>query len=443
MLVNNRAGTPSTTYELDIMTKGGQQVTLEVNTRLISQAGHPLEVQGIARNITERKLLEAQLRQAQKMEAIGTLASGIAHDFNNILAAILGYSELTLDEVPPASPARQHLQRVIAAGVRAKELVQQILLFSRQTEQARQPLQLSPLVTEALALLRAALPATIELRQALADHVGTVMADPTQIHQVLLNLCTNAAQAMRDTGGVLTVGLDTCERVADMPAGAPHLAPGPYVRLTVRDTGPGMTPAILERIFEPFFTTKDVGEGTGLGLAVVHGIISNHGGAIRVDSAPGYGTTFTVYLPRSDQGTAPDVSSEEAVSTGHECLLFVDDEDMLARLGQTALERLGYEVVVCTSAVEALDTFRVAPERFALVITDHTMPYMTGIDLTHALRRIRPTLPIILCTGSSDLITAEKARTLGIDAFCMKPLLIRDLGRLVRQVLEQGPFQEA
>ena len=443
MLANNCAGAASTTYELDIVTKGGQRVTLEVSTRLISQAGQPLEVQGIARNITERQLLEAQLRQAQKMEAIGTLASGIAHDFNNILAAILGYSELTLDEVPPASRARQHLQQVLAAGVRAKELVQQILLFSRQTEQARQPVHLAPLVTEALALLRAALPATIELRQVLADDIGVIVADPTQIHQVLLNLCTNAAQAMRDTGGMLTVGLDTCERVADLPAGAPRLTPGPYVRLTVRDTGHGMTPAILERIFEPFFTTKDVGEGTGLGLAVVHGIIANHGGAIWVDSAPGHGTTFAVYLPRSDRATAPVISPEEAVPTGHECLLFVDDEDMLARLGQVALERLGYEVVVCTSGLEALDTFRVAPERFALVITDHTMPHMTGIDLTHALRRIRPALPIILCTGSNDLIMAEKARALGIEAFCMKPLLIRDLSRLIRQVLEQRPAQEA
>ncbi len=186
-----------------------------------------------------------------------------------------------------------------------------------------------------------------------------------------------------------------------------------------------------------------MGEGTGLGLAVVHGIIVNHGGAIRVDSTPRHGTTFAVCLPQSDQATAPVVPPEEAVPTGHECLLFVDDEAMLARLGQAALERLGYEVVVCTSGREALDTFRVAPERFALVITDHTMPHMTGIDLTHALRRLRPALPIILCTGYSDLITAEKARALGIEAFCMKPLLIRDLGRLVRQVLEQRPAQEA
>jgi PAS domain S-box-containing protein len=443
LLASHCGGTLSNTYELDIVAKSGRRVTLEVSTRLTSRAGHPLEVQGMARNITERHLLEAQLRQAQKMEAIGTLASGIAHDFNNILAAILGYSELTLAVVPPASRAWQHLQRVLAAGVRAKELVQQILIFSRQTEQARQPLQLAPLVAEALVLLRAALPATIELRQELADNLSTVVADPTQIHQVLLNLCTNAAHAMRDTGGVLTVGLDTYESVANMPAGAPCLPPGSYVRLTVQDTGHGMPQALLERIFEPFFTTKDVGEGTGLGLAVVHGIIVNHGGTIQVDSAPGHGTTFTVYLPRSDQVTAPAGLPPEAVPTGHECILFVDDEDMLARLGQAALERLGYEVVVCTSGREALNTFQAAPERFALVITDHMMPRMTGVDLTHALRRIRPALPIILYTGSRDFITAEKARALGIDAFCMKPLLLPDLGRLVRQVLEQRPAQEA
>jgi PAS domain S-box-containing protein len=443
MLASHRAGTPSTTYELDIVAKSGQRVTLDVSTRLTSQAGHPFEVQGIARNVTERRLLEAQLRQAQKMEAIGTLASGIAHDFNNILAAILGYSELALAQVPPANQVRQHLQQILAAGVRAKELVQQILIFSRQSEQARRPLQLAPLVTEALALLRAALPATIELRQELTDTISTVVADPTQLHQVLLNLCTNAAHAMRDTGGVLTVGLDTCESVADLPSGTPRLPPGAYVRLTVQDTGHGMTRATVERIFEPFFTTKNVGEGTGLGLAVVHGIIGNHGGAIRVDSAPGHGTTFRVYLPRSDRTTAPAGPPLEAVPTGHECLLFVDDEDMLARLGQAALERLGYEVVACTSGQEALETFRVAPERFALVITDHMMPHMTGIDLTHALRRIRPALPIILYTGSSDFSTAEKAQALGIEALCMKPLLIHDLGRLVRQVLEQRPAQEA
>jgi PAS domain S-box-containing protein len=311
LLAQSCGGASPSTYELDIVAKDGHRVTLEVSPRLTAQAGQPLEVQGIARNITERKLLEAQLRQAQKLEAIGTLASGIAHDFNNILAAILGYSELMLEEVPPASRPRQHLQQIHAAGMRAKELVQKILLFSRQTEQARQPVPLAPLVTETLALLRAALPATIALRQAVDDPHGTVVADPTQLHQVLLNLCTNAAHAMRDTGGVLTVGLETCARVADLPPGAAPLPPGPYVRLTVQDTGHGMAPAILERIFEPFFTTKEAGEGTGLGLAVVP-----FGWTARPGAAPRLRCIFPAVT-----GPRPQPPPPREVPTGWNCLL--------------------------------------------------------------------------------------------------------------------------
>jgi PAS domain S-box-containing protein len=437
MMAHTMAGTPAPTYELAIVTKSGHRVTLEVRSRLLSRAGQPVGVQSIVRDVTERHRLEAQLRQAQKMEAVGTLAGGIAHDFNNILGAILGYTDLALDTIPPDSQTRRDLQQVLAASVRAKELVQHILTFSRRTEQERQPVQLHLLVKEVLSLLRAALPATITLRYTLDNRAGRVLADSTQIHQVLLNLCTNAAHAMRDTMGVLEVCLDACEITADMAAVSLPLKPGPYLRLTVRDTGHGMPPEVVEHIFEPFFTTKDAGEGTGLGLAVAHGIVASHGGAITVASTPEQGTTFEVYLPRSDQAVAAAVGPEEPIPTGSECILFVDDENTLARVGQAALVRLGYKVVIHTSSLAALEAFRAAPERFDLVITDYTMPHMTGESLARELRRIRPDIPIILCTGFSHTMTAEKAKALGIDAFCMKPLLFRDLGLVIRQVLVQ------
>jgi CheY-like chemotaxis protein len=313
--------------------------------------------------------------------------------------------------------------------------VQQILTFSRRTEQERKPTQLHLLVQEALRLLRATLPTTIELQQELDESLGTVLADPIQLHQVLLNLCTNAAQAMRESGGMLAVRLDTISFPTDGVQPPPGLRSGPYVRLTVRDTGPGMPPEVRERVFEPFFTTKGPGEGTGLGLAVVHGIVASHGGAITVDSAPGQGTTFVVYLPQSTRLPAAVVRLEEPVPRGHECILFVDDEDALARLGQALLAQLGYEVVAYTSSVEALEAFQAAPERFDLVITDQTMPHLTGESLTRALRRIRPDIPIILCTGFSDTMTEERAQALGIEAFCLKPLGIYDLGLTIRQVL--------
>jgi PAS domain S-box-containing protein len=380
--------------------------------------------------------LEEQLRQTQKLEAIGTLAGGIAHDFNNILTAILGFTELALYDVPQDSAAWCNLQEAFTAGKRAKDLVQQILAFSRQSKQEYKPVQLHLIVKEALTLLRASLPATINIRQHIAPRAGTVLADPTQMHQVLMNLCTNAEHAMRETGGVLEVRLEAVEVDADFAAVHPELTPGPHLRLTVRDTGYGMKHEVMERIFEPFFTTKDLGEGTGMGLAVIHGIITSHGGAITVASAPGHGTTFEVYLPRIDRTAGPEARPEEAIPGGHERILFVDDEDALARLGQALLERLGYEITVRTSSIEALEVFRVAPQRFDLVITDQTMPNMTGEVLARELRRIRPDIPIILCTGFSYMMTAEKAQTLGIDAFLMKPLVTRDLGLAIRQVLD-------
>jgi PAS domain S-box-containing protein len=383
-----------------------------------------------------RRALEEQLRQAQKMEALGTLAGGIAHDFNNILMAILGYTELAAADLSSASQPWQALQEVRAAGKRATDLVQQILAFSRQSEPERRPVLLHVVVNEVIGFLRASLPTTIELRQQIANDAGAVLADPTQMHQVLMNLCTNAGHAMRDTGGVLEIRVDAVEVDAAFVASHPALHPRPHVRLTVRDTGHGMSIEVLERLFDPFFTTKGVGEGTGMGLAVVHGIIADHQGAITVHSTVGEGTTFTLYLPCIHQDAMPETAPPEpSLPHGTGSILFVDDEAMLANLGHAILERLGYDVTVRTSSLEALEAFRAMPQRFDLVITDQTMPQMTGETLAKELRRIRPDIPIILCTGFSHTMHAEKTRALGINALCMKPFAVRDLAVTIQQVL--------
>jgi CheY-like chemotaxis protein len=331
---------------------------------------------------------------------------------------------------------------VLAASKRARDLVQQILTFSRKTEQERKPIKLAPLIEEALRLLRASLPATIDICQDLVADTGTVLADPTQMQQVLLNLCANAACAMRETGGLLYVGLEAVEGDAALTARHPELQPGPYLRLTVRDTGCGIGPEVLERIFEPFFTTKQVGAGTGMGLAVVHGIIVSHSGTITVQSTPGNGTTCAIYLPRLPEAAAGDMPPEDVIPRGKGRILFVDDEDAIAHLGQALLEPLGYEVIVSNSSLAALEAFRAATHRFDLVVTDQTMPTMTGEALARALRQIRPDIPIILCTGFSYTMDADKARALGIDAFLLKPLRAWELSATIQQVLAHRVSQE-
>jgi PAS domain S-box-containing protein len=424
------------TLEVHGLTREGDELPVELSLSSW-QTGDSTFFGAIIRDISERKRLETQLRQAQKMQAIGTLTGGIAHDFNNILSAILGYAELALDEVEQGSAVWHDLQGTLTAGRRAKDLVRQILAFSRQTERARTSIHLHLLVEEALALLRAALPSTITIRPIIDRNAGAVLADPTQMQQVLINLCTNAAHAMRETGGVLEVRLEPLELALDAPSIAPGLKAGAYVRLTVQDTGYGMPPAILERIFEPFFTTKGMGEGTGMGLAVAHGIIAHHEGAITVQSTPGQGSTFAVYLPRSDSpGTAPPLT-EEPVVGGKERILFVDDETALVHVGRATLQRLGYQVVVCTSSAEALETFRAAPYSFDLVITDRTMPSLTGEVLVRELHQIRPDIPIILCTGFSHPVTSEQLRALEVDAFLLKPVMVNEWARVIRQVLER------
>jgi PAS domain S-box-containing protein len=391
----------------------------------------------VKEDITERKKLEAQLRQAQKMEAIGTLAGGIAHDFNNILSAIIGFTELAMDTIGNDSLAHSDLQQVLNAGRRAKELVFQILTFSRQREQKQKsPVNIKHLAKEVLKLIRASLPTNIEIRDNLESN-SPVNADPTQIHQVLMNLCTNAGHAMQEKGGILEMSLSDIELDSDFGERYPDLASGQYLKLTVSDTGCGMSADVLERIFDPFFTTKAEGEGTGLGLSMVHGIVKSHGGIITVYSEPGQGTTFNILLPVRKIGIAPEHTWEENIPTGTEHILFIDDETVLTELGARILQSLGYEVTTRTSGLEALELFKAQPDRFDLVITDLTMPHITGDRIAEAMMQIRADIPIILCTGFSSRINEKKAITMGIRELVFKPIVISDLARKIRMVLDQ------
>jgi PAS domain S-box-containing protein len=397
-------------------------------------------------DISERRATEAdkeklnvQLQQAQKLEAVGTLASGIAHDFNNILSAILGYTELAQLKLPPDSDIGNDLVEVFRGVNRAKDLVKQILTFSRQAKHERRPLQIHLIVKEALKLLRASIPTTIEIREKIDPQSGTVLADATQIHQVLMNLCTNAYQAMRESGGVLAVNLSRVEIMKeDNKVAGLHLAPGSYIKLEVSDTGHGMERALMERIFEPYFTTRKKGEGTGMGLALVHGIVKDHDGHISVYSEPGKGSSFHVYLPRIETGP---VDSEpvvgQALPGGTEQVLVVDDEQVIMQMMQRMLKDLGYRVTAMTSGMEALQYFRAQPDKVDLVITDMTMPHITGAQLAQKLLAVKPDLPIILCTGFSELINEKKAKAIGIREYIMKPIVIHELAGVVRKVLDE------
>ena len=404
---------------------------------IFDQEGKVVKWFGTSTDITKLKELEDQVRQSQKMEAIGTLAGGIAHDFNNILMGVVGYTELAKQKAGENEVVKQHLDEVLVAGQRAKELVQQILAFSRQTEQKRQPLELQLVVKEVGKFLRATLPATIEIRQNFTEAPTIILGDPIQMHQVVMNLCANAEHAMRKSRGLLELKLEHVTGEPDGIGAHPDLKGGSYVCLTVRDTGGGMTPEVAQRIFEPFFTTKGIGEGTGMGLAVVHGIVSSHGGVIHVESEPGQGTTFKVYFPavEAESIQLEDHPFQQEIFMGRGNILFVEDEEPLARWGEEALRGLGYEVMVRTSSVEALEDFRADPFRFDAVVTDQTMPNITGEALAREMLQIRPDVPIILCTGFSHAITSEKAKAMGIRAFLLKPLLIKDLGRALREVL--------
>jgi len=393
----------------------------------------------VQRDVTQELKLEQQYRQAQKMEAIGALAGGIAHDFNNILAAILGYTQIAMDTLTVQSPARKHLQAILKATDRAISLVKQILTFSRKTDQEKRPVLPGIVVKEALKLLRASLPSTIEIRQSICSD-SVILADPTQIHQVVMNLCTNAGHAMQDRGGVLDVGLADVDLDAAFVQRLPGLRPGRHVRLHVADTGTGIQPDIIERIFDPFFTTKPHGEGTGLGLSVVHGIVESCGGSISVNSRAGRGTTFEIHLPAIQSDTQLDTESTGPLPRGTESILFVDDEPMLTDIGRKSLESLGYRVTACIDSFDALELFKKNPDAFDAVITDYTMPKITGLELTQAIIDISPHTPVILCTGCTEDMT-HKARAAGISEFVLKPLKLRDLAETLRRVFDRQTAQ--
>ncbi len=384
----------------------------------------------------ERKQLEDQFRQAQKMEAIGTLAGGIAHDFNNVLAAIVGFTELAKMESTGNPEVLQCLRAVSEGCARAADLVRQILAFSRLQEQQRKSIQLWPVVEEALKLLRATIPSTIQFEVSLARGGLTVLADPTQIHQVVMNLATNAAHAMRAQGGRLGVKLENCDVDADVAGRHPGVRPGRYARLSVSDTGHGMDEATLSRIFDPFFTTKGPGEGTGLGLAVVHGIMQSHDGVVAVFSQPGAGTQFHLYFPSEASEMLEAAVDAPATPQGKgERILLIDDELPLVTMLKKVLERLGYRVDAHTAPAAACEVFRADPDAYALVITDMTMPGMTGTDLADQLLNLRPGLPLILTTGYNMTLTRERARAMGFQEMLMKPLTVHSLGAAVHRVL--------
>lgn len=389
----------------------------------------------VKRDVTGEMSLERQLRQAQKMEAIGTLAGGIAHDFNNLLSAIMGFTEIAMEEAGD-NGVRTSLEHVLQAGTRAKELVRQILTFSRQHGQERRPLQIHLIVKEALNLLRASLPATINIRANIDAKSGIVMTDPTEIHQILMNLCTNAYQAMRLNGGVLTVSLEPITVDEGFTASTSNLPAGQYICLTVADTGEGMDEVTKSRIFEPFFTTRMRGEGTGLGLATVHGIVTSQSGAILLDSAPGEGSTFRVYLPRVERAAEIVVVKDIPAVQGTERVLLVDDQEEIVRLSERILGRLGYHVTSSADSKTALDIFKNAPHSFDVVVTDYTMPGLTGAQLAKEMLAIRPDLPIVIMTGFSESFGPEDAYAMGIREYIMKPVLASELSRAIQSAIQ-------
>ncbi len=408
---------------------------------VFDHAGRLVNCVGVSRDVSHEVELEKQLLQAQKMEAIGTLAGGIAHDFNNILFSIMGYTDLVKESLPTTSKGYEFLREIEYAAQRATDLVGQILTFSRQTERKERTLRLQPIIEEALKLLRGVLPTTIDLVQHLDADCGPVLADSSQIHQVIMNLATNAYHAMRKQGGTLTVSLRQVYLSGTAIAELPDLKAGNYACLSIEDTGVGMPKETIERIFEPYFTTKEAGEGTGLGLSTVHGIVRSCNGHIGVYSTPNKGTAFTIHLPLSKQtleASATRVAQKNGpIETGKERILFVDDEVSITVLMKSLLERLGYTVTTYTSPDEALQDFKSNPDQFDLVITDQTMPGITGEQLAQHLLELRADLPIVIATGYSETLDEDKARTIGIRAYLTKPISTRTMAATIRQILDE------
>ncbi|MEW6220181.1 MAG: response regulator [Thermodesulfobacteriota bacterium] len=432
------------TVELNACHRDGRPVPVELSLAGVELDGQPAAV-AIIRDITlrrqqeaEREALQVQLRQAQKMEAIGTLAGGIAHDFNNILAAILGFGDMAQEQTEAGSQLWQDISHILAAGRRARDLVQQILTFSRRQEGERHPIRVQHVIKEAVKLLRAVIPAQISIRQHIHQDCGLVEADPTQLHQLLMNLCTNAYHAMGEEGGVLSVRLERHRLEALPPRLMGSISPGPCLRLQVADTGCGMDEATLERIFEPYFTTKKPGQGTGLGLSVVHGIVTSLGGGIAVTSQPGAGSVFDVFLPLCETPVEERAANDGRPAWGRGRLLFVDDEPDLVEIACRGLRALGYTVAGHTDSRQALAQFLRQPEAFDLLVTDNAMPGLTGLQLGAAVIGLRPDLPVLMVTGHGESLTLEQAQASGIRQVLCKPVATADLGRSIRGILDQA-----
>ncbi len=396
--------------------------------------------EALQHEVEERRTAEEQLRQSQKMEAVGTLAGGIAHDFNNILASIIGFTEMAAEDVTDRPEVERSLQNVLKSAMRARELVKQILTFSRKATYERSPLRLSPLIKETVQLLRASIPTTVAINLTISATSDTILAAPVEIQQILMNLATNASLAMQETGGTLEISLADIELTTDSPVLESNKMPGEYLQLAVKDTGIGMSPDVVKRVFEPFFTTREVGKGTGMGLAVVYGIVKDLQGIITVESDPGKGSIFRVLLPKLTTDARTETPHAVEIPGGKERILFIDDEEMLVEWGQVTLERLGYRVTAVSDGIEALKIFSADPSLFDLVITDQAMPKTAGSQLSTELLRIRSDIPIILCTGHSETISQEKTKTIGIREFLIKPLTKQELATAIRRVLDTKQF---
>jgi len=428
-VVNKRDASGFTEKDALLLSIFGSEAALAIeNVRIYGK---------LKQQLIENKRIERELAESEKFRALGQMSAGVAHDFNNILSAILGYADIAMFSLDDPSRIKESLEQVLKACKRAKELVSHILAFSRHSQQERLPVQLGQIVQEALKLLRASIPSTIDIQIHIEPDSGAILADPTQIHQVLMNLCTNAYHAMENGGGILSISVAPVEITEELAEAKTDLRPGPYVKLSVIDNGCGMDDSILNQVFEPYFTTKEKGVGTGMGLAVVHGIVRGHGGAITASSTPRRGSSFEMFFPRVAYETPKRTAPVLEMPKGQELILFVDDEHVLVRLGKQMLESLGYTVVGETDPRVALQRFKAEPDTFDMVITDLTMPGMTGDALAKAIVSIRPNLPIILVTGFSERETQEHAGNMGIREIVMKPLTILDFASVVRRVFDQ------